>query len=219
VLKPSVACAAAGLALAGCGAPSTEEQVRETVVRFGAAVRAHDYGRICDKLLSRGLLAKLDQVGVPCRVALAQGLGSVHDPTLEILLVTVRTDDLALVRVRTGAANQRSSIDTLRVVRESGGWRIASLAGAGAPTRRPPPIGPGSRPPKRPPAKPGPRKRAPAKPKTSPKPPPNPPAGPPAPKKSYRQAEPVAAAPARNVASKSVPGIGPTQGEVAPASR
>ena len=95
--KPIAACIAVALALSACGGPSTEDEVRQTVVKFGRAVRAHDYGRICDELLSASLLAKLDQVGVPCRLALAQGLGSVRDPSLEILLVTVRNPNLALV--------------------------------------------------------------------------------------------------------------------------
>lgn len=179
--KPIVACVAVGIVLSACGGPSAEDEVRATVVRFGRAVRAHDYGRICDNLLSSALLAKLDQAGVPCRVALEQGLGSVRDPTLEVLLVTVRNPNLALVRVRTGAAGQRSSIDTLRVVREPAGWRIASLSVAPAkPAPKPQPKPAKPRPAK---PKPAPRRPAPAK-KTTPA---IPPAGPPAPTTTTRR--------------------------------
>jgi hypothetical protein len=83
---------------------------------------------------------RLDSVGVPCGLALAMGLEGVRRPSLEVVQVKVRSDTLALAQVRTTAANQPPSVDTVRVVKEDDQWRVASLSGAQppAPRRRPP---------------------------------------------------------------------------------
>jgi len=160
-VRSIVVCLAA-LALAGCGGPSPEDEVRETVASFGRAVQAREYARICDELLARELLDKLEQAGLPCRFALARGLESVRRPTLEIVSVDVRGESVALVRVRTGAANQPPSMDTFRVVREPTGWRIASLAGGGGAAPAPRRTAPQRPPPRR--TTPAPRRTAPQRP-------------------------------------------------------
>lgn len=159
----ALACAIAAAALCACGGGSPQEQVVEAVREFGEAVRERDYDRLCDELLARELLAKLDTVGLPCRAALARGLSDVQDPSLRVLDVKLRGESLALVRVRTSAANQEPSVDVMRVVREEGDWRIASLTGQSPP---------------------------PARPRTNPRLPPNPPAGPPAPERPRTETTP-----------------------------
>ena len=54
-------------------------------------------------------------------------------PRLQIVRVQVKKDK-AFVTVRTSASNQMPSTDTLQLVREDGGWRIAALS---ATRRRP----------------------------------------------------------------------------------
>jgi hypothetical protein len=129
-------CALTAVALAGCGGPTDEERVRQTLQRFGQAVAAKDYSRLCNELLARSLVRKLDSVGVPCGLALAKGLEGVRRPSLEVVQVKVRSDTLALAQVRTTAANQPPSVDTVRVVREGEEWRVASLSGAQPPAPR-----------------------------------------------------------------------------------
>ena len=128
------------MALTGCGGPSDEERVRATLQRFGQAVAAKDYNRMCSDLLARSLIRKMESVGVPCGLALAKGLEGVRRPSLEVMRVKVRSDELALAQVRTTAANQRPSVDTVRVVKEDEQWRVASLSGPQppAPRQRPP---------------------------------------------------------------------------------
>jgi hypothetical protein len=125
---PAAAAAALALAAAGCGKdePSDEEQVREAVAAFGRATAAKDYQQLCDRLLARSLVEEVEQIGLPCEVALQQGLGEVEDPKLTIGRVTVQ-DDKARAEVRTAAANQPPSRDTLQLVRAEDGWRISSL--------------------------------------------------------------------------------------------
>jgi Prokaryotic lipoprotein-attachment site len=119
---------AVAAALAGCGqsGPSDEDLVARTVSAFGRATAAKDYTRLCDELLAPSLVAKVEQVGLPCRKALRKALGGVRDPHLTIGRVTVN-GDRASAEIRTSASGQAPSKDTLELERVNGDWRIASL--------------------------------------------------------------------------------------------
>jgi hypothetical protein len=127
VRRPLVALAAAAAALGACGeGPSDEEQVRTTVQAFSAASAAKDYQRQCDDLLAPKLVEKIKQAGLPCEVALKQGLGDVKDPKLTLGKVTV-TGGSATADIRTSAAGQQPSRDTLELTKVGDKWQIASL--------------------------------------------------------------------------------------------
>jgi hypothetical protein len=115
------------LAFAGCGGgPSDEEQVRQTLTDFGKATQSKDYQALCDRIFAPQLVDKLKQVGLPCEVALQKSLGDVKDPRISIGRITV-TDKLAKAEVRTSAANEQPSKDTVELVPVGDGWRISSL--------------------------------------------------------------------------------------------
>ena len=116
------------LVLAACGdaGPTPEEQVRATVGDFGRATAAKDYRTLCEDILAPALVDKVTQVGLPCETALRQGLGRVEDPHLTIGRVQV-DDDHASAEVRTSAAGEPPSKDTLKLVKVNGTWKIASL--------------------------------------------------------------------------------------------
>jgi hypothetical protein len=115
------------LALAGCGGgPSDETLVAQTVTSFGHATASKDYATLCDKLLSPDLVEKVEQIGLPCQQALHKALGSVQDPRLTVGQIKV-TGDTATADIRTSAANQSPSRDTLELQKVKGSWRIASL--------------------------------------------------------------------------------------------
>jgi hypothetical protein len=116
------------LVLAGCGdaGPTPEEQVRTTVGDFGRATAAKDYGRLCDEILAPQLVDKVTQVGLPCETALRRGLGRVRDPHLTIGRVQV-DGDRASAEIRTSAAGEQPSKDTLKLVNVNGTWKISSL--------------------------------------------------------------------------------------------
>jgi hypothetical protein len=127
VRRPLVALAAAALALCGCGSgPSDPEQVRSTVLAFGQATAAKDYGRLCDRLLAPRLVQKLKAVGLPCEVALQKGLGDVRDPKLTVGRIAVDGDS-ARADVRTSARGQAPARATLELRKVGGRWKIASL--------------------------------------------------------------------------------------------
>jgi hypothetical protein len=116
---------------AGCGT-SDDEQVRDTLRRFQAATAKKDYGALCKDVLARDLVGRLQAIGLPCELALRKSLGGVARPSLTIEKVKVR-GDTALANIRTSAAGQRPSRDTIRLVRQGDGWRISALSGAQPP--------------------------------------------------------------------------------------
>ena len=120
---------ALALALGGCGdaGPTDEEQVRTTLTAFSKATAAKDYQRLCDRLLAPSLIADLKKIGLPCEIALQQGLGEVKQPKLIVGAVTVE-GKTATAQVRTSAQGQAPSSDTVELERTEDGWRIASLA-------------------------------------------------------------------------------------------
>jgi hypothetical protein len=137
--------------LSGCGAdsepaattsaPSQDTAVRAVVAKFGIATQKKDYRQICEQLLSPELVARIEDVGLPCEGAMKQGLGGVRSPTLQITDVSIDRSK-ALVSVHTTAAGQKPSDDALQLVLEDGGWKIASLddpgSGSSSTTTTPP---------------------------------------------------------------------------------
>jgi hypothetical protein len=116
------------LVLAGCGdgEPPPEDQVRTTVTEFGRATAAKDYQALCDRILAPTLIEEVESIGLPCEVALRQGLGEVREPRLTIGRIEVREDE-ATAEIRTAAAGEEPSQDTLRLVNLDGTWKISSL--------------------------------------------------------------------------------------------
>jgi hypothetical protein len=118
----------AACALAGCGdsGPSDEQQIRATLAEFGRATAARDYQALCDRILAPKLIETVKQIGLPCEVALQKGFEDVRDPRLTVGAIDV-SDDKATAEVRSSAAGEKPSQDTVELVRVGDGWRIASL--------------------------------------------------------------------------------------------
>ena len=120
----------AACVLPGCGesGPTDEEQVRSTLAEFQRATQAGDYEALCDRILAPQLIQTVEQIGLPCEVALEKGFEDVEDPRLTVGGITVR-DRRATAEVRSSAAGESPSQDTVELVRVGEAWRIASLAG------------------------------------------------------------------------------------------
>ena len=69
----------------------------------------------------------MKKIGLPCEIALQQGLGEVKQPRLIVGDVTV-DGKKATAQVRTSAEGQAPSSDTVELERTDKGWRISSLA-------------------------------------------------------------------------------------------
>jgi hypothetical protein len=126
-VKRAALAVALALAAAGCGGPSDEQQVRDTVTAFGKATAAKDYDRLCGKILAPSLIADLKKIGLPCEIALQQGLGEVKEPRIIVGEVKVN-GKTATAQVKTSAEGQPPSSDTIELQHTDDGWRIASLA-------------------------------------------------------------------------------------------
>jgi predicted small lipoprotein YifL len=129
---------ALAVVLAGCGEkePTPEEQVRTTLTAFSQATAAKDYQRLCDKLLAPSLIAELKKIGLPCEIALQQGLGDVRQPRLIVGTVTVNGKH-AVAEVRTSAEGETPSKDSIELDKTDAGWRIASLTTPSGPAPAP----------------------------------------------------------------------------------
>jgi hypothetical protein len=128
-LATVVLLAALALGSTACGGRkrSDRDEVAAAVQTFGAATAAKDYTRLCGQILASELVTRIQQAGLTCRDALRTGLQAVRDPQLTVSAIAV-DGDRATAQVRTTAAGQPPSVDRLRLVREGGRWRIASLA-------------------------------------------------------------------------------------------
>ena len=115
-------------ALAACGesGPSDEQQIRSTLTEFGRATAARDYRALCDRVLAPALIESVGEVGLTCELALQQGFEDLEDPHLTVGAIAVM-ENSATAEVRSSAAGQAPSQDTVGLVRLDSGWRIASL--------------------------------------------------------------------------------------------
>lgn len=121
--------ALAGVAVgAGCGGSSPRQQVRATMEAFAKASANKDYATLCNKVLAPDLLAQVQAIGLPCEVALQQGLGGVQQPSLAIRQIKITGKRHAQVLVNSTAAGEVPSQDIVRVIKTAKGWRIESLA-------------------------------------------------------------------------------------------
>jgi len=127
-LAAVAATAVTALALPACADEDQSEAVRTTLERFGRATAEKDYQTICDELFAPQLLTEVRRAGLPCEIALRRStLAEAQRPTLTVRSVSVN-GDRASARIRTGAANQPPSEDTVQLVQQDGAWRILSLA-------------------------------------------------------------------------------------------
>jgi type IV secretory pathway VirB10-like protein len=112
--------------------PDSQKEVSATLARYAKATSDKDYQTLCDSLFSRNIVDGLRSAGLPCEVALSSStLKDLRNPQLTVLGVEV-TGDHAAARARTSATGEVASVDTIRLVREDGNWRIDSLAEPGS---------------------------------------------------------------------------------------
>jgi len=131
-----LACAALGATACGEDEPSDEVLVRRALSDLARATAAKDYQRLCDDILAPRLLEQIKSIGLPCEVALRQGLGEVRDPRLVVGRVRVNGGK-ATAEVRTSARDQEPSRDVVELVKQDGDWKVSSLAGTGPPSPAP----------------------------------------------------------------------------------
>ncbi len=121
-------CVALALAATACG-QTDAEQIESTMQDFATAIAEEDYTNLCQDILAGELVENVRSVGLDCPVALSMALEDVQAPRLELVDTDIE-DDQALARVRTSAEGQEPSEDSVRLVKQDGDWRVASLSAA-----------------------------------------------------------------------------------------
>ena len=134
-MRPLLTALALAVALTGCGSkkpPSAEAQVRSTLQSFVTAVEKRQYQKLCDEIFAPALLKQAQSIGLPCEVAMRTSLEDVRDPKLTVGTVKV-TGKTASAEIKTAAAGQPPSTDTIRLQRLNGRWRVSALGPGGQP--------------------------------------------------------------------------------------
>jgi Putative lumazine-binding len=121
----------AGL-LGGCG-KSDQDKVRDTLAEFEQATKDRDFKKLCDDVLAKQLVARLNTIGLSCEQVLERSTANqVLQPSITVEQVKVR-DNVALAQVQSTAVGEKASTDTIRLVKEGDDWRVSSLSGAQPP--------------------------------------------------------------------------------------
>jgi hypothetical protein len=122
-----------GVFLAGCGgggsgAPKPiqgpAKEAADVVQRLETAIAKHDFSAICDDLFAA--TTQKQAGGANCPSVLAAREGGVRHPRMRIQSIVIQGAE-AEVHVRTTAVGQAATTDVLRLVREGGKFRVASL--------------------------------------------------------------------------------------------
>ena len=134
----TVVVGALALAVAGCGT-SARDQVQAKVQQFVSATAAKDAKTICDDVLAPSLLERMAAGGITCQQAMQIFFSSVQSPTLSIGRIDVSGQTASAITL-TSARGQQGSLDAIKLVNTSRGWRISSLGSPivvpGASTKR-----------------------------------------------------------------------------------
>jgi ketosteroid isomerase-like protein len=121
---------------AGCG-KSDQDKVRDTLAQFEQATKDRDFKELCNDVLSKKLVQRLETIGLTCEQVLDRSTANrVLQPSITVEEVKVR-GDVALARVQTTAVGEKASTDTIRLVKEGDNWRVSSLSGAQPPAPQP----------------------------------------------------------------------------------
>jgi hypothetical protein len=117
----------------GCGGGGDERdpsglarEAAAVVEQLERAIARGDFERVCGELLSAEVRRQAGGGG--CPAMLARTSAGVERPRIQVKRIEVHGADAA-VEVVTSAAGQSRASDTIRLVREEGGYRISSLSG------------------------------------------------------------------------------------------
>jgi hypothetical protein len=125
---------ACGGLLVACGTKAGHQKQQATKpaqsVADAVAALQHDlstqnYRHLCAEVFSAQ--ARLQAGGAACPTILARESQGIRDPKIEIQRIEVNAQG-AVARVMTSAQGQAKVPETIELVRESGGYRVASLA-------------------------------------------------------------------------------------------
>ena len=121
-------------AAAGCGggdddgpdAGGLAQEASAVIDELERAIARGEFERICAELLSAEVRRQAG--GGECPAMLERTSAGVKRPRIEVKKIQIK-GSTAIVQVETVAQGQARVPDTIRLVREAGGYRISSLSG------------------------------------------------------------------------------------------
>jgi hypothetical protein len=133
-MRAAVTVCLVAAAFAGCGgddgddesAGGLAQEAAAVVEQFERSLEAGDFERICSEVLSADLRRQVG--GGDCPAQLERTAAGVRRPRIEVREIRIEGAEAA-VDVVTTAQGQERAADTIRLVREAGGYRISSLSG------------------------------------------------------------------------------------------
>jgi hypothetical protein len=118
---------ALGIFVYGVFHDSDEDKVRETVAAFASAVRQRDYSRICDKLITTELRARVELLGRCAAVIRRAGGAPSFDPSFKVEVTGVEIDgQQATAKIET-MARRDTSRGEVHLVKQRDEWRLSSF--------------------------------------------------------------------------------------------
>jgi dihydroxyacetone kinase len=103
-----------------------QQAVAQTVEDLQSASRKNDNAKICSTLLAPALVAQIKKAsGGTCDDALKDAISDADSFELQVQKVTVTGDKATAVVKSEGGDKDR--VDTLQLVKDRGGWRVATL--------------------------------------------------------------------------------------------
>jgi hypothetical protein len=129
---PAALCALV-IGLAGCGGGDDDEaagglaqEAGDVVKQLERSISDGDFEYICSNLLSADVRRQAG--GGDCPAQLERTSAGVKRPRIQVQSIKIE-GAMAIVDVVTVAEDQARAEDTIRLVREAGGYRISSLSG------------------------------------------------------------------------------------------
>ena len=100
--------------------------MKAKVQELAQTAAGRDYRRICDDVLAPSLVSRLKSYGISCERAMRIAFSDVRNPAISIGSVTVKGGSASVITLSM-AAGQRTSLETIGLIKTSHGWRVASL--------------------------------------------------------------------------------------------
>jgi ribosomal protein L14E/L6E/L27E len=125
---------AAALSAAGCGTVTKtsagrfngeSRAVAQKIDDLSSAGSSHEARKVCDQILSRALVARLNSARGGCQDAVRKQLEDADNFELTVQSVAV-SGQAATAQVKS-PRDGKDRVQTMKLVRESGGWRVAGL--------------------------------------------------------------------------------------------
>jgi hypothetical protein len=132
----AIVLASSALAASGCAAARSTSAgnfqgeprlVAQTIDNLSSAGSSHDTNKICSQLLAQALVTVLDRSPGGCHRAIGNQLDDTDNFDLTVVAGTVKITGTSATAQVKDTQSGHTHYDTLKLVKESGSWKISGL--------------------------------------------------------------------------------------------